>query len=49
MSGAGTPIFNNSDAMALTNGNKLPLVVVMDCLNGYFAAPNLGDPTMKIR
>jgi hypothetical protein len=28
-------------AMALTNGNKLPFVVVMDCLNGYFADPRL--------
>src|SRR5881396_252507 len=46
----GAPIFNNSDAMALTNGNKLPLVVVMDCLNGYFAAPNLdciGESLLK--
>ena len=25
--------------MGLTNGNKLPLVIVMDCLNGYFVAP----------
>ena len=46
----GAPIFNNSDAMALTNGNKLPLVVVMDCLNGYFVAPNLdciGESLLK--
>jgi hypothetical protein len=35
----GAPIFSASDAMALTNGNKLPLVIVMDCLNGYFASP----------
>ena len=35
----GAPIFNTADAMALTNGNKLPLVIVMDCLNGYFIAP----------
>jgi hypothetical protein len=28
-------------AMSLTNGNKLPFVVVMDCLNGYFADPRL--------
>ena len=35
----GAPIFNNADAMALTNGNKLPLVIVMNCLNGYFVAP----------
>jgi hypothetical protein len=35
----GAPIFSTSDAMVLTNGNKLSLVVVMDCLNGYFVAP----------
>jgi hypothetical protein len=35
----GAPIFSTSDAMALTNGNKLPLVIVMDCLNGYFMSP----------
>ena len=35
----GAPIFSASDAMNLTNGNKLPLVIVMDCLNGYFIAP----------
>lgn len=37
----GAPIFSASDALALTNGNRLPLVVVMDCLNGYFVAPNI--------
>ena len=31
--------FSTADAMALANGNKLPFVVVMDCLNGYFAVP----------
>jgi hypothetical protein len=35
----GAPIFSTADAMALTNGNKLSVVVVMDCLNGYFVAP----------
>jgi hypothetical protein len=35
----GVPIFDTADAMALTNGNKLPLVIVMDCLNGYFISP----------
>jgi len=35
----GPPIFTTADAMALTNGNKLSLVIVMDCLNGYFVAP----------
>jgi hypothetical protein len=37
----GAPIFSGSDALALTNGNKLPLVIVMDCLNGYFIAPSI--------
>ena len=37
----GGSIFSSTDAMALTNGNKLPFVVVMDCLNGYFADPRL--------
>jgi hypothetical protein len=37
----GAPIFSSSDALALTNGSRLPLVVVMDCLNGYFVAPNI--------
>jgi len=46
----GAPIFSNSDALALTNGNKLPLVVVMDCLNGYYIAPNIdciGESLLK--
>jgi hypothetical protein len=36
--------------MNLTNGNKLPLVIIMDCLNGYFVAPAidcLGESLMK--
>jgi hypothetical protein len=33
--------FSASEAFALTNGNKLSFVVVMDCLNGYFQDPNL--------
>src|SRR5262249_723374 len=33
------PIFTNADALALTNGNKLPLVIIMDCLNGNFVYP----------
>ena len=35
------PIFNTADASATSNGNKLPFVVVMDCLNGYFQDPRL--------
>ncbi len=34
-------IFSFSDATSLTNSNKLPFVVVMDCLNGRFQDPQL--------
>jgi hypothetical protein len=37
----GASLFVSGDALALTNGNRLPFVVVMDCLNGYFMDPNL--------
>ena len=37
----GAALFMSSDATALTNGNKLSFVVVMDCLNGYFQDPVL--------
>jgi hypothetical protein len=37
----GGSIFTANDAAALTNGNRLPFVVVMDCLNGFFADPSL--------
>src|SRR4029078_7746753 len=29
-------VFNSGAAAALTNGNRLPFVVAMNCLNGYF-------------
>jgi len=29
-------VFASSDASALTNGNRLPVVIGLDCLNGYF-------------
>ncbi|HKS22732.1 MAG TPA: C25 family cysteine peptidase [Thermoanaerobaculia bacterium] len=29
-------VFNTGDAVGLTNGNRLPFVVAMNCLNGYF-------------
>ena len=35
------PFFQDPDARGLTNGNKLPLVVVSNCLNGYFNDPRL--------
>jgi len=37
----GGSIFSGTDAIGLTNGNRLSFVVVMDCLNGYFADPSL--------
>jgi hypothetical protein len=33
-------IFTTDNAEVLNNGVKLPLVVVMDCLNGYFQEPS---------
>jgi len=32
----GERVFASSNASALVNGNRLPFVVAMDCLNGYF-------------
>jgi len=29
-------VFQSNDAAALTNGNRLPVVLAMNCLNGYF-------------
>jgi hypothetical protein len=37
----GASLFTASDALVLSNGTKLPFVVVMDCLNGYFQDPVL--------
>jgi Peptidase family C25 len=37
-------IFSSNDAFNLTNGNKLPLVIVNDCLNGYFISTNETPP-----
>ena len=37
----GGSIFSANDAVALINGDRLPFVVVMDCLNGFFADPSL--------
>ncbi len=34
-------VFHTTDANSLTNSNKLPFVVVMDCLNGRFQDPQL--------
>jgi hypothetical protein len=38
---SGAAIFRTADATALTNGNKLSFVIVMDCLNGFYHAPVL--------
>jgi Peptidase family C25 len=38
---SGASIFNSSDAVSLTNGNKLSFVIVMDCLNGYYLSPSV--------
>lgn len=38
---SGASIFKSADATALTNGNKLSFVIVMDCLNGYYHQPGL--------
>jgi hypothetical protein len=36
---SGASIFTTANATALTNGNKLAFVIVMDCLNGYYHDP----------
>lgn len=44
------PIFSSDDAAALNNGNQLPFVTVMDCLNGYFTDPlveGIGESFLK--
>jgi uncharacterized repeat protein (TIGR01451 family) len=33
---SGGGLFNDTQAATLTNGNKLPLFVIMNCLNGFF-------------
>jgi hypothetical protein len=33
---SGSDLFDNNAANALTNGNSLPVFLIMDCLNGYF-------------
>ena len=36
---SGASIFTSANATALANGNKLPFVIVTDCLNGYYHDP----------
>ncbi len=33
---SGSDLFDNTAASALTNGNSLPVFLIMDCLNGFF-------------
>ncbi|MGD0988576.1 MAG: C25 family cysteine peptidase [Candidatus Sulfotelmatobacter sp.] len=33
---SGSDLFDNNAANALTNGNSLPVFLIMDCLNGFF-------------
>jgi hypothetical protein len=35
----GAGILNSTDALGLTNGNRLPLFIIMTCLNGRFQDP----------
>ncbi|MEA2339698.1 MAG: hypothetical protein QOE82_3705, partial [Thermoanaerobaculia bacterium] len=45
-----TNVFSSSDAAALTNANRLPVVVMLNCLNGYFHdifSESLGEALMK--
>jgi hypothetical protein len=47
---SGSTIFTAGDAQTLTNNNKLPLVIVADCLNGLFNDPTLeglGETLLK--
>jgi len=37
----GQGIFRNDDALALNNGNHLPIFIMMTCLTGYFNDPGL--------
>src|SRR5205085_8221654 len=43
-------VFDSTRAAALTNGDKLPFVITMDCLNGYFQDPwleSVGEALLK--
>jgi hypothetical protein len=33
---SGSDLFDSTEAASLTNGNKLPVFVIMNCLNGFF-------------
>lgn len=39
--GHSLPMFQTTDAQGLQNTNRLPLVIVTNCLNGYFQDPRL--------
>jgi uncharacterized repeat protein (TIGR01451 family) len=43
-------VFSSTDAMALTNGTRLPVVAMLNCLNGYFHdifSESLAEALMK--
>ena len=43
-------VFLSNDASALTNGSRLPVVILMNCLNGYFHdvfTESLGEALLK--
>ncbi len=49
---AGGALFASADARALTNGGRLPLVVAMNCLNGFFHdlyTESLGEALLKAK
>jgi Peptidase family C25 len=44
-------LLTNEDALSLTNGERLPVFVMMTCLNGYFQDPaldSLAESLMKV-
>ena len=36
-------LFDTNDAAALSNGGRLPIYLLMDCLNGFFQDPSAGS------
>lgn len=44
----GSHIFQNSDVPQLTNGNRLPIFIMMTCLTGYFNDPFLESMSLTL-
>ena len=46
---AAEPIFRSTDVAALSNGNQMPVILSMDCSDGYFINPNqyTSDPKLE--